>query len=149
MLRITENQNISKSMVDFYKEMKTPLLTNLSTVGPFHNTSYYVGLKDYYKGSENILYFNKTNVNPNDGSTIYVYSDGANGAIKFKNTIEDSHINDNIGGLNNLQRKDFMTRYLDFLFIRMVIDRKLKTSKEEAIDRAMRVSYKQQKHQKI
>ncbi|XP_014788990.1 inter-alpha-trypsin inhibitor heavy chain H5 [Octopus bimaculoides] len=137
-LRITEKQNISKSMVNFYKEMKTPLLTNLSTVGPYHNTSYYVGLKDYYKGSENILYFNKTNVNSSDGSTLYVYSDGANGAVKFKNTIKDSHIEDNIGGLNSFERKNFMAKYLDFLFIRMVIDRKLKARREEAIDKAMR-----------
>ncbi|XP_029646451.1 inter-alpha-trypsin inhibitor heavy chain H5-like [Octopus sinensis] len=135
-LRITEKQNISKAMVNFYKEMRTPLLTNLSTVGPYYNTSYYVGLKDYYKGSENILYFNKANVNSSDGSTLYVYSDSANGAVKFKSTIEDSHIEDNIGGLNSVQRKNFMAKYLDFLFVRMVIDRKLKAREEEAIDKA-------------
>ncbi|GAB1605209.1 inter-alpha-trypsin inhibitor heavy chain H5-like [Argonauta hians] len=146
LLRIVKPQNISESMINFYKEMNTPLLKNITMIGTHRNTKNYIGLKDYYKGSENILYFNKDNFKEVHSFwrqiKFTVSTIGANGPKNFTTVMSDvSTLSDNIGGLNSLQRKNFMSTYLDYLFIRMTIDRKLTSRREEAMERAKKSGF--------
>lgn len=105
-------------MVDFFGEINTHLLKNLTLKNCDKEAHRFDMSRDYYRGSENIFYITPDCFPNNSYQMVVVTGRGYNGINNYTAPL----LNSDLGLYNDNQKEEFLKSYLEFLALRTAIN---------------------------
>lgn len=105
-------------MVDFFGEINTHLLNNLTLKNCDKDAHRFDMSRDYYRGSENIFYITPDCFPNNNYQMVVVTGRGHNGINNYTAPL----LNSDLGLYNDNQKEEFLKSYLEFLALRTAIN---------------------------